>query len=142
MTDGEIDLRPMNAYEPDLSMRLGEIRGFRICPHGSRREMGQINLRFGESPGIYYFGHIGYHIDPPYRGHHYAEKALRLVRGICLREGKESVVITTDPDNLASRRTCERLGCLTERQVKVPENLQKKWELSSEKVRYIWVLDP
>ena len=55
-----------------------------------------------------------------------------------VQPGKESAVITTDPDNEASRRTCERIGCLEERTVKVPVSLQKEWELSGEKVRYIW----
>lgn len=62
----------------------------------------------GESPCVYYFGHIGYHVDPPWRGHHYAARACALLAPLIAVAGKSSVVITADPDNFASRRTCER----------------------------------
>ena len=71
--------------------------------------------------GIYYFGHIGYHIDPPYRGRHFAYRACRLIEQEIRMSGKTSVVITCDPDNQPSRKTCERLGCLFERETEVPE---------------------
>ena len=66
----------------------------------------------GDSPCVYYFGHIGYHVDPPWRGHHYAARACALLAPLIAVAGKSSVVITADPDNFASRRTCERLGCV------------------------------
>ena len=138
LSDGVIDLRPFAGYPPLKSMRFGEMHDYRITLHGRHREIGQISVRLGEGTGIYYFGHIGYHIDPPWRGNHYAARACLLVRDLFVRAGKESAVITTDPDNEASRRTCERIGCLEERTVKVPVSLQKEWELSGEKVRYIW----
>ena len=138
LSDGVIDLRPFAGYPPLKSMRFGEMHDYRITLHGRHREIGQISVRLGEGTGIYYFGHIGYHIDPPYRGHHYAARACLLVRDLFVRAGKESAVITTDPDNEASRRTCERIRCLEERTVKEPVSLQKEWELSGEKVRYIW----
>ena len=138
LTDGVIDLRPFQGYPPLKSMRFGEMHDYRITLHGRHREIGQISVRLGEGTGVYYFGHIGYHIDPPWRGHHYAARACRLVHDLFVQAGKESAVITTDPDNEASRRTCEAIGCIEERTVKVPVSLQKEWELSSEKVRYIW----
>ena len=138
LTDGVIDLRPFQGYPPLKSMRFGEMHDYRITLHGKHREIGQISVRLGEGTGIYYFGHIGYHIDPPWRGHHYAARACWLVHDLFVQAGKESCVITTDPDNEASRRTCEAIGCLEERTVHVPVSLQKEWELSSEKVRYIW----
>ena len=140
LTDGVIDLRPFRGYLPQESLRFGEMHDYRITLHGKRFEIGQISVRLGESTGIYYFGHIGYHIDPPWRGHHYAARACLLVHDLFVRAGKESAVITTDPDNEASRRTCEKIGCVEERTVKVPLHLQKEWELSAEKVRYIWII--
>ncbi len=140
LTDSVIDLRPIYLPEPDSSVRFGEVFDFRITLHGKWREIGQISLRMGESAGIYYFGHIGYHIDPPYRGHHYAACACTLLSGMIRSAGKESVVITTDVDNAASRKTCLRLGCQQERIVDVPKALQEKWGLSERKVRYIWSL--
>ena len=55
--------------------------------------------------------------------------------------GKTSVVITTDPDNIPSRRTCEALGCEMERIVDVPKEIRNRWEISPVKCRYIWRLD-
>lgn len=140
-TDGVIDLVPLNLWPPDEEMGFGENYDFMITPHGSRREAGRIALRVGESPCVYYFGHVGYHVDPPYRGQHYALRACRLLVPLMLREGKRSVVITTDPDNIPSRRTCEGLGCALERIVQVPKRIQRRWEISAVKCRYIWHLE-
>ena len=51
------------------------------------------------------------------------------------------MVITTDPDNLPSRRTCEGLGCTLERVVQVPESILGRWIISEVKCRYIWRMD-
>jgi len=59
-------------------------------------------------------------------------------RPLILLHGKESVVITCDPDNWASRKTCIRLGCELERTVDVPRRIQTRWLISERKCRYIW----
>ena len=74
-TDGVIDLVPIRLYPPDSAMGFGECYDYIIAPHGVSREAGRISLRLGESPCVYYFGHIGYHVDPPYRGKRYARRA-------------------------------------------------------------------
>lgn len=139
-TDGEIDLIPLNLFQPDDDLGFGRVYDFIIAPHGKRREAGRISLRLGESAGVYYFGHIGYHVDPPYRGHGWAAKACALLEPLMILEGKSSVVITTDTDNWPSRRTCEKLGCTLERIVDVPLSLRRKYEISAVKCRYIWRL--
>ena len=140
-SDGVIDLAPIYLEEPDSDMGFGEIYDYIILPHGIRREAGRISLRLGESPCVYYFGHIGYHVDLPYRGRHYARRACALLRPVIEAAGKSSVVITTDPDNLPSRRTCEGLGCTLERVVQVPESIRGRWIISEVKCRYIWRMD-
>ena len=65
-------------FSPKVEFTDGEID--RIAEHGNRQEIGRISYRPGESAAIYYFGHIGYHIDPQWRGNHYAEKACRLIK--------------------------------------------------------------
>ncbi len=139
-TDFVIDLIPMHFTPPDPSMGFGREQIWRITLHNSRKEIGQISYRDGESRCIYYFGHIGYHIDPPYRGHHYARRACLLLRDEIMKSGKVSAVITCDPDNEPSRKTCEGLGCRWEGITAVPEDIRKKYEISSEKCRYIWYL--
>ena len=137
-SDGVIDLIPIHISPPDPELHFGHEQIWRITLHNSRREIGQISYRDGESRCIYYYGHIGYHIDPPYRGRHLACRACLLIREEIRMSGKTSAVITCDPDNLASRKTCERLGCLLEGETEVPEDLQTKYELSAVKCRYIW----
>lgn len=73
--------------------------------------VGHLNLRLGHSENIeLYQGHVGYGVQPRWRGHHYAERATRLILPLAKNHGVNPLWITADPDNLASRRTCERLG--------------------------------
>ncbi|MBR0266787.1 MAG: GNAT family N-acetyltransferase [Clostridia bacterium] len=139
-TDGVIDLVPIHFTPPDPSMGFGREQIWRITLHNCRGEIGQISYRDGESRCIYYFGHIGYHIDPPYRGHHYARRACLLLKKEIRLGGKNSVVITCDPDNQPSRKTCEALQCCWEGITSVPEDIRKKYEISAEKCRYIWMI--
>ena len=53
-------------------------------------------------------------------------------------EGLNSVVITTDTDNWPSRRTCEKLGCVLESVVPVPEAYRILCSGSTAKCRYIF----
>ncbi len=140
-TDGVIDLVPIRLFPPEKEMGFGEVYDYIIAPHGQRREAGRISLRLGESPCVYYFGHIGYHVDPPWRGHHYAARACALLEPLIAASGKSSIVITTDPDNMPSRHTCERIGCMLESIVPVPPLMQSRWELSPVKCRYVWKIN-
>lgn len=140
-SDGVIDLVPLRLFPPEKEMGFGRNYDFMIVRHGERREAGRISLRLGESPCVYYFGHIGYHVDPPYRGRHFARRACELLRPLIALHGKESVVITCDPDNWPSRKTCIGLGCQLERIVDVPVKISSRWEISPVKCRYIWRID-
>ena len=83
-----------------------------LLPQGSPlRIAGGIGLRIGQSPNLQlYLGHIGYHVYPPARGRHYAERACRLLLPLARRHGLTELWITCNPDNTPSRRTCQRLG--------------------------------
>lgn len=140
-TDGVIDLVPLNLYPPEDQLEFGDTHDFILAPHGKRKEAGRISLRLGESRALYYFGHIGYHVDPEYRGNHFARRACMLLKPMIESAGKSSVVITCDPDNLPSRKTCEGLGCVLERIVDVPQSLQDRYDISAVKCRYIWRVD-
>jgi tagatose 1,6-diphosphate aldolase len=137
-SDGVIDLIPLHISPPAKELEFGHEQIWSITLHNQRREIGQISYRTGESRAVYYFGHIGYHVDPAYRGHHYAARACQLLRKEILLSGKCSVVITCDPDNLPSRKTCQSLGCRMESVCSVPEKMQRDFELSPAKCRYIW----
>jgi tagatose 1,6-diphosphate aldolase len=86
------------------------------------RIAGGVSLRIGNDlPIQLYYGHIGYHVYPPARGRHYAERACRLLFPLCRRHDLRTIWITCNPDNFASRRTCERLGMRLVDTVPVPD---------------------
>lgn len=113
---------------------------FKIIDRKTRREAGELALRIGESACMFYLGHIGYHIDPPYRGRSGAYQACKLAMPLLKDMGLRTLVITTDDDNTPSIRTCEKLGCELECTVDVPRHIQKEYEISARKRRYIWTV--
>ncbi len=75
--------------------------------------VGSISLRIGHSVNLdWYLGHVGYHVMPAARGRHYAERAARLLMPVARAHGHQYVWITCNPDNIASRKTCEALGAV------------------------------
>ena len=84
---------------------------------------GNVTLRVGHTADLkLYFGHIGYGVYPPARGHHYAARACRLLFDLARAHGLNPLWITTDPKNIASRRTCELLGATLVDIVHIPRH--------------------
>lgn len=103
--------------------------------------IGQIDLRIGTSHTLVtYAGQIGYGIDRPYRGNHYAVKACELIAPVARDHGMHELWITCNPDNQASVRTCERLGARYIETVKVPRWSELWRRGDREKLRYLWIL--
>ena len=67
-----------------------------------------------------YAGHVGYGVEERHRGHRYAERALRLLSPVARRLGLGPLWVTCDPENVALRRTLERLGAELVEEVDVP----------------------
>ena len=111
LRDDQIALLLSNedVYDPALGIDDGYT--FYIQERRSRRRAGYISLRLGESPQLYYLGHIGYRIEEPFRGHGYAARACQLLIPFMRQLNLSSVCITADPDNTPSRKTCEHVGC-------------------------------
>ena len=82
---------------------------FAIC-NLTGTKMGVCDLRLGHNDNLYYGGNIGYSIYEEYRGHHYAGKACLLLFELAKMHQLEYVIITCNPDNYASRKTCEYAG--------------------------------
>ena len=83
---------------------------FTIMNHAGE-EMGKCDLRIGHNELTYFGGNIGYSVQEAYRGRHYAGKACRLLFELAKMHGMGYVIITCNPDNIASCKTCEWLGC-------------------------------
>jgi hypothetical protein len=98
---------------------------------------GGISLRAQTTRAIeLYYGHVGYRVYPFARGHHYAERACRLLLPLARRHGIQPLWITCNPDNFPSRRTCERLGAKLVEIVAVPPRDPLYLRGDHEKCRY------
>lgn len=106
-----------------------------------REWAGYIALRLGkDSRALYYLGEIGYRIEGKFRGKRLSQRALLLLRSYFLQMGISSLVITTNVDNIASRKICEGLRCELEGIVDVPEDQIFNCSGARQKCRYIWRL--
>ena len=98
---------------------------------------GGMGLRIGTNREIeLYSGNIGYHVYPPARGRHFSERACRLVFPLARRHGMDHLWITCNPDNVASRRTCERLGATLVEIVTIPKDHPFRARGETEKCRF------
>ena len=102
---------------------------------------GSIALRISHTHDVeMYLGHIGYHVYPAMQGHHYARRAARLLFPLARMHNFTSLWITTNPDNMASRKTCEALGGRLIEIVPVPEDHALYRQGDREKCRYLITL--
>ena len=83
--------------------------------------MGRLSLRIGHSEHIEkYAGHIGYSVDPPYRGRRLAARSCLLILPLARAHGINPLWITCNPENAASRKTCEIIGSTLVETVPIP----------------------
>ncbi|MEX0584580.1 MAG: GNAT family N-acetyltransferase [Natronospirillum sp.] len=114
---------------------------FTIYEDDSGRMVGEIDLRLGETRYLRQFGgQLGYHIDTQFRGQRYAARACLLLQEVALAHEMSGLWITCNPDNLASRRTCELIGATPVDQVKIPFASELYWRGDRLKFRYHWDL--
>lgn len=139
-SDKNIGLIPMNHIIKDRLTKADDIYEFAIIEYKSNDIIGRISYRIGESKQLFYLGDIGYTILPKYRGNSYAYKACNLIKKFILDNKKYSVIITTDLDNLASRKTCEKLNAELLEIVDVPFRYRDKFGMKDKKCRYKWKL--
>jgi predicted acetyltransferase len=83
-----------------------------------------------------YAGNVGYNVAPEFRGRHFAERACRLLIPLARAHGFSCLWITCDPENLASRRTCERLGAQLIEVVALPADSDMYLDGERYKCRY------
>jgi len=102
-------------------------------------DVGHVNFRVGDTPHVLgSAGHIGFGVLEAFRGHGYARLAC-LALAPFVRVLYPVVIITCDPDNVASRRTIERLGASFIGVVAVPPEDPQYQAGSRWKRLYRWV---
>ena len=96
---------------------------FRMTHKETGEELGVINLRCSSIPHIErYAGHIGFAVHEPHRGYRYAARSITLLIAVSKQLQFESIYITCDPENIASRRSLELAGAEFLEIVDVPAN--------------------
>jgi len=120
LTDGEIRLRleSQSAYDP--SRGYVPTYYFHITRESDAQIIGRCDLRIGYNANIEIGGNMGYTVFEPYRGHHYAAKACRLMLPLAKSHGLNRLLITLRPNNEPSRRTCLALGATLQREIVLP----------------------
>ena len=139
LKNDEIQLLLEKAVEGDDEKGWVPAYHFAICDLKGNK-MGVCDLRIGHNEKLYYGGNIGYRIEEEYRGHHYAGKACLLLFELARRHDLEYVIITCNPDNYASRKTCEYAGGELIEIVEVPEGNDMRERGETEKCIYRFIL--
>ncbi len=105
-----VDLVPTYTLEPSAENQFVPSYYFDICLHDSLVVVGRCDLRVGMNEELYYLGQIGYSVHPEYRGHGFAYQACLLLFSLAREQyGMKELIITCNPDNVASRKTLEKL---------------------------------
>ena len=130
-----VEVNPKHAeFDPPLPRYL-----FDIVVAG--QIVGGIDLRVGYSIEYYLVGQIGYGIEEPFRGNGYSTKACFALLPLLKSHGFKRVLVTTDENNIASRRSCEKIGASFIETVDTP-----KWSVLYEEGQrrtsiYEWILE-
>ena len=113
LRNDEITLRLVKKVKRDDERGWVPTYHFDICKTGAKgaQPLGMCDLRVGHNEKTYYGGNIGYGVYEEHRGNHYAGKACLLLYELARKHGMEYVIITCNPDNVLSRKTCEYADC-------------------------------
>jgi predicted acetyltransferase len=137
LIDKDLELVLVEKYPGDPAIGYVPAYKFRMTLVGQDKEIGHIELRVGSTNHIVmYGGHMGYGVVPEHRGHRYAARACRLLLALAASHALETIWITCNPDNTASRRTCELAGAELVEIVDLPEDTDMYREGERRKCRY------
>jgi predicted acetyltransferase len=135
LVDGELQLRLRERYPGDPSR--GWVPAYRFDIVVGGQVVGGIELRLGATPAMVAFGgQIGYGVEPVHRGRRYAARSLRLLLPLARAHAMSELWITCNPDNWASRRTCELAGAELVEIVDLPPDSDMYLEGERQKCRY------
>ncbi len=137
LIDNDFELVLARKTPPDYRRGYAPVYSFNMLRAGSRGIIGSIDLRIGQTEDLVKFsGQFGYRVTVEYRGNRYAARSLKLLLPLARTHNLNPVWVTCNPDNPASRRTCEIAGGKLIETVDLPKNnnLYKRGE--RQKCRY------
>lgn len=137
LVEGDLGLVLVEEYDGDPARELVPSYKFEMRLVGTETRVGNVELRIGDTHHlVMYGGHLGYSVLPRYRGNRYAARSCALLLPLARQHGMERIWITCNPDNLASKRTCEILGADLVETVDVPSNTAAYRKGERQKLRY------
>ncbi len=135
LADRELELHLTERTLGDPSRNF--VPAYRFEMRVGGKKAGTISLRVGNTPYIeLYAGHVGYGVELEFRGHHYAARATKLLFDLARKHGLTTLWITCNPENVASRRTCELVGGELVDIVDLPPETDMYKEGERQKCRY------
>ena len=138
LTDGEIELK-LEKTEVLFSGSERSTPQYHFDIFAADMLVGKIRLRVCNNDFVVHFsGHIGYEIFPDFRGNHYAAKACNLLKEVALAHKLKTLILTSTPDNFASRRTCEMIGAIFINKVDLPIDCKMYLQGKRQVCRYEW----
>jgi predicted acetyltransferase len=137
LIDAELELVLVEEYPGNPTIGYVPTYRFKMTRVGQDEEVGYIELRIGDTHHlVMYGGHIGYRVVSEHRGHRYAARSCRLLLPLARSHGLKTLWITCNPENIASRRTCELAGGRLVEIVDLPEDTDMYQEGERQKCRY------
>lgn len=143
------ELRAMNLRDDELQLNCAQFQPpnamrntcpqyvFHMTRAADNAKMGSIALRIGDTEFLTHFaGQIGYGVENAFRGRHLAARSVRLLLPLARLHGLNPLWITCNPENLASRRSCEIAGATLFEIVDLPHNCEMYARGERRKCRY------
>lgn len=138
LKDYEIKLVLKSQDLPDCEKGILPRYGFSIIHINDNVDIGVIYFAVDSTRRQYLRGHLSYCVSPDYSGHNYAMKACKLIKKVALAHGVKRLFIGSGYDNIASRKTIEKLGATLITINDVPDDEIMK-NLHTEKIdMYVW----
>jgi len=135
LTDGEIKLIVKSHDEEE---GFAPRYGFSIIHIADNEDIGVVFFAVDNTNRQYVRGHLSYGVSPVYSGHNYAAKACKLIKQVAQAHGFTRLFIGSHYDNIASRKTIEKLGATPITVDDVPDKSIFQ-ELENDKTdMYIW----
>jgi inorganic pyrophosphatase len=110
LVDGDLELVLVKKDPFDPATGWVPQYHFEMRQPGENLALGSIRLRIGSGTALRYAGHIGYDVKPEFRGNDYAARASRLLFALAYSHGLKEVYLNVDPQNIASTKTCKKIG--------------------------------
>lgn len=138
LKDDEIKLVLKSQDLPDYEKGILPRYGFSIIHIKDNTDIGAIYFAVDSTRRQYLRGHLSYGVSSDYSGHNYAMKACKLIKKVALAHGFKRLFIGSEYDNIASRKTIEKLGATLITINDVPDDDIMK-NLNTEKIHmYVW----